>query len=535
MKVLKFYGRISGLNINTEKTKVIWIGSRKNSQETLCHEYNLSWEQNNFTILGITFSTYLSEIINLNYEKKIEEIKNLFLSWSKRMISPMGKIVVVKTLALAKLNHLILGIPNPPIEKIHAIQKQFYNFIWSNSKDKIKRKVLTQEYEYGGLKMVNLEKFMYSLKSTWLRRLLSMNDKFSHLTFTVCPALKSIYKFGTDYIKPFLNQNINPFWKDVMYSYYVLSLNSCPTNGHQTQTINIWFNPNIKVGDSSVFYKKWLAAGIVFIGDLINNEGGFYQYNEFITTFNINTNFLEFNGLLASVKRYLETSNFQLTPEKSYTPMLPLTLSFIIRDNKGCKFIYKHIMGKQEFPKSLQKWKNDLNNFQEVNFARKDFVYAHVFKFTQDPKLIWLQFRINHRILGTNYLLKKMNVSNFDYCSFCENQPETLIHLFWECHLIREFWNILKEHIQNTCNIVLENWRAYDIMFGNPSFDIVINKILLQAKNFIYYHKLIKKRPSLESFKKQVIRYYNIERYKSLLSSQHNYENQWRKYQSLIR
>ena len=32
MKVLKFYGSISGLHINVDKTKVIWFGSRKNSE-----------------------------------------------------------------------------------------------------------------------------------------------------------------------------------------------------------------------------------------------------------------------------------------------------------------------------------------------------------------------------------------------------------------------------------------------------------------------------------------------------------------------
>ena len=53
LSVLKFYGRISGLNINTEKTKVIWFGSRKNSQLVLCPEFNLSWENANFTVLGI--------------------------------------------------------------------------------------------------------------------------------------------------------------------------------------------------------------------------------------------------------------------------------------------------------------------------------------------------------------------------------------------------------------------------------------------------------------------------------------------------
>lgn len=84
-----------------EKTKVIWFGSQKNSHTILCPEYNLSWNDKYFTVLGVKFTTDLSEIINLNYDIKIEEIKKLFASWSKRMLSPIGRLVVIKSLALA--------------------------------------------------------------------------------------------------------------------------------------------------------------------------------------------------------------------------------------------------------------------------------------------------------------------------------------------------------------------------------------------------------------------------------------------------
>ena len=72
--VLTFYGKISGLKVNTEKTQVVCFGSRKNSKTELCPEYNLSWESTIFTILGITFCSNLSKSIYLNYDSMIEEI-----------------------------------------------------------------------------------------------------------------------------------------------------------------------------------------------------------------------------------------------------------------------------------------------------------------------------------------------------------------------------------------------------------------------------------------------------------------------------
>ena len=110
----------------------------------------------------------------------------------------------------------------------------FYKFLWNNANDKIKRTVVIQDYEFGGLKMIDIKTFMHSLKCTWLRRLSNMNNKFSHMVESTCPTLKSIYKYSSDYIKMQLHQDLNPFWRDVLYSYLNLSLNINPTNGQQS-------------------------------------------------------------------------------------------------------------------------------------------------------------------------------------------------------------------------------------------------------------------------------------------------------------
>jgi hypothetical protein len=60
-------------------------------------------------------------------------------------------------------------------------------------------------------------------------------------------------------------------------------------------------------------------------------------------------------------------------------------------------------------------------------------IYSLPLKVTKDPKLLWLQYRITHRILGTNVLLKNINIRNNDNCSLCNSNPETINHLFWEC------------------------------------------------------------------------------------------------------
>ena len=36
---------MSGLKINVDKTRALWIGSLSNSEEILCDEYPLDWSQ----------------------------------------------------------------------------------------------------------------------------------------------------------------------------------------------------------------------------------------------------------------------------------------------------------------------------------------------------------------------------------------------------------------------------------------------------------------------------------------------------------
>ena len=46
-----------------------------------------------------------------------------------------------------------------------------YNFLWDGKPDKIKRETITQDYEHGGLKMTDIETFIWSLKAGWVKRL----------------------------------------------------------------------------------------------------------------------------------------------------------------------------------------------------------------------------------------------------------------------------------------------------------------------------------------------------------------------------
>ena len=62
-------------------------------------------------------------------------MKKLFLNWSKRILTPFGNIVVIKSLALSKINHLNLALPNLT-EKILKTFKICFTITYGKKKNR---------------------------------------------------------------------------------------------------------------------------------------------------------------------------------------------------------------------------------------------------------------------------------------------------------------------------------------------------------------------------------------------------------------
>lgn len=532
MNVLQFYAEASGLYINMDKTKVVWIGSEKNSNVKFCEEYNLCWESNEFVVLGVKFPKNLDDIVEVNYINKLEEMKKIFLNWSKRVLTPLGKITVIKSLALSKINHLILSLPHPSEKVLKDIQSLFYNYLWDKGPDKIKRSVVIQNYDKGGLRMVDVNNFMNSLKLTWVRRVLVSTSKYITIVKEIYPYIYESFKFGSAFFDIRRFQIDNKFWKDVIYSMRLFSESIQPVNWYEALSVPVWYNRNIKVGGSPVFYKKWMENGILFVNDLVDNNGELISFEMFQNKFSIQSNFLHFEGLVSSIRNFLSNCRFQHFPNRDNNPTLPLIIKFILQNKKGCRSIYDKFISKYTPPTSLVKWNNELNLSQHFDWKK---ILGLPFKVTEDTNLQWLQIRINHRILGTNYLLSKMNLGINDQCTFCSEEKETIKHLFWDCEIVSYFWNSLKLLLVDNCGIENINFTVADIIFGNQIYDEILNRILLLGKRFIYRMKIEQKVPSFIGFKHIIAFQFKTDKYiAAKTQTQEKFEQKWNKYRPLI-
>ena len=80
----------------------------RNPDRILCSDCELNWVKDKFSLLGVTLSINLQTIVEKNFEQKLPMLPTIFNSWSKQVLTPLGKLAVIKTLIIPELNHLFI-------------------------------------------------------------------------------------------------------------------------------------------------------------------------------------------------------------------------------------------------------------------------------------------------------------------------------------------------------------------------------------------------------------------------------------------
>ena len=88
-----------------------------------------------------------------------------------RDLSPMGKVTIIKSLALSKLSHVVQVTPHLEDGTLKALIDTSFKFLWSGKPDRIKRKIVQLPVSEGGLNMPDIPAFWNSLKCSWIRQL----------------------------------------------------------------------------------------------------------------------------------------------------------------------------------------------------------------------------------------------------------------------------------------------------------------------------------------------------------------------------
>ena len=207
---------------------------------------------------------FIFHIINLeqdkNFYEHIVKIENILKLWRMRQLTLEGRIKVFKSLAVSKVIHLLLitKLHNNTVDLLHKIQK---NFIWQGKKTKIKRSTLSNGYDKGGIKNVDLRDKITSMQCSWVKRL--FEDDFHNLKviplLLISKHLGKSFKFHNNIdISNEILPKFPSFYQDVFIKWINNFTSKSILLSMFLSNVN-WFNSNIKVDSKPVHFSFFLT------------------------------------------------------------------------------------------------------------------------------------------------------------------------------------------------------------------------------------------------------------------------------------
>ena len=519
LNTLELFGSLSGLLMNSDETKLIWVGKKRYSKDKFDLKQNFAWGDTEFTLLGLKFSIDLDNIIDLNYETALNNIQKLFNAWKRHNLTPFGKIAVIKTFAISQLNHLFITLPTPNKKLLKDIESHLFNFIWDGKLDKISRKKITHTYSKGGMNMVDINNFITALKTTWIRRMYLNNDApWVHLATHYIRSVSKLFYHGAQYAHKISKFTTKKFWSDVLTAWGNI-LQQMPTRQFLPENEPLWYNPNMSKVE--LYLPNWSRQGILSLSDIVFSNGDFLSQTQISKAFNVRTNYLEYHRVVSCAKIYLNKNKSE-KKIVNFKPTLPNHISLILKSKTGSKDFYEVLRDSQNVIIANSFWTEKLQMETDAKIWQK--IYNVCFKTTQDNSLRWLQYKILNNILGTKAYRFKMKLSDDPFCSFSNLFNETSIHLFATCQKVCYFWQSLQNLILRETGFTLDI-DVKSILFGylpNNKVHTPLNIIYIVAKKYIFQTSRKQKNLQIKNFQEQLYQVFTEEEYIAKLELKHD-------------
>ena len=486
---MEIFSSFSGLHTNVSKTKCMPIGC----SERIVNSLGVSYVEE-IKILGITFNGKNQEVTDRNIAAILPRVEKEIVQWKRRNLSIIGKITVIKSLLMSKLVHILMALPNPSRRMVKQIESIWYKFLWKGRKDLVKRTKVVQGYNHDGMKMIDLWSFIKSMKVSWIKRLHWSNHGWARLIQTELPNLEFIEMYGYKKAKEEIKHIPNQFWADVTQAWGEF-IELYEVSSEEMLSDWIWYSNYTKFACEKV--RKWDSEGLRFIHDLINLTSGTLLTREQLhQRYGVRMTFLCYQSLIRSLPSDIRnlTNSIQLS-----SPVIPYKIALLARSSNLSRIAY------QSFIKSLRsKYKDSQATWSRKWIRDIDLAYvgsiADIRIATKNTYLQSFHFRLVSRILTTNRFLHLIGLSDNSNCTFCLNDCETLVHLFWTCPRVQGFIRSLEIKLQSMLDLTVvfdEKMWFLPTLEKNSQIEVLLITI---AKVAIYKARSKDQQPSVDHF-----------------------------------
>uniref|UniRef100_A0A3B5R4M7 Reverse transcriptase domain-containing protein n=1 Tax=Xiphophorus maculatus TaxID=8083 RepID=A0A3B5R4M7_XIPMA len=504
INIVEKFSRASGLYLNIDKCELLAL---KNCNKPSI--YNIPVKES-VTYLGIMINKDQDSRNALNFNPIVENVQKKLNSWLQRDLSIQGRILLTKAEGISRLTYPALSL-SVNKQTIDIIDKMLYRFVWKNRIHYIRKSILMNSFELGGLNCLDFSTLNNTFKINWIKQFLknptSIWNFIPNYLFSKLGGLKFIllcnYKIEKLPIK------LSNFHKQMLLSWSLIYKHNFSPHRYY-----IWNNGDILYKHKSLFLENWFEHGIILVQQLFRPDGVLMSYSELLERFGLpippKEYALVFDAIPSGVMMLLKSSATSvLTPpglDAAVTNVGQICFSTRKRkNNRDVRALFqKDIVS---VPNVISYWNNFAPN---LNWKK---IWCLPSKYLIINKIKEVSFKIIHRFYPCKFFLQRYKKDIDTNCSFCQLYVEDLCHLFWSCYFSCIFWQDICTFISQR---ILDNFSLtyINMLFGFFSYPTnktkhfyIINLILLVAKYHIHKSKFSNQKPRFSAFKVEFKQY----------------------------
>ncbi|MEM6737394.1 MAG: reverse transcriptase domain-containing protein [Bacteroidota bacterium] len=469
------FSRFSGLSLNNSKTNLMTLG-QNSTMDTKRFGFNYVTE---IKILGIFFSKNTCASKNKkNWEGRIEKLKRTLASWGKRDLSIIGKITILKAYGISQFVYVLqsLFLPEDIIKEITRI---CFNYIWkkktTNKKafEKVKRTIMCNDHEEGGLKMIDFYALQKSFVLNWVKKLYESNE--SRCTIASLSFFKPLKKSEVvnwacqkENMKG-LELISNHFWKEALKCWADFNWNINKNENEILTSHTLFNNGNIVYKGKPLFIREFIRRNIINVGDICIRE--------------------KLMDLLDFKRVYGSYNGVELDFSAVFNALKGKNIIFSVGP-------YRHDFWKKVERKEIYKKVRNVGQIEYVQkfWERKQFQFNRnnwqiPFDSTKEVRLRLLQWKILHNIYPTRILLHKMKIADSQKCPHC-NVVDFSEHFFFYCQKVTKMWMEVEKIIKTEIGFSL-SLTEQDVMLGVNQSTKQMNNSIKWVNHVILVGKMV--------------------------------------------
>jgi exonuclease III len=494
-KVFNEYEKLtkaSGLELNADKTEILNLNKNSDRHNQL---FNIKYmgkfyelhTTTNLKICGLNYSTDLKLEYKENITNKIEKLEGNLKKWMVRNLSLEGKILIVKTFGLSQM---IYNLQCYQILKsdLIRIERLIFKFLWSKKWkeqrpiERIKRSILKNNVESGGLNAPDIECLDRSLKLKQFLRSNTSNHPIKHF--------QAILLENNKYKKVLNQEYCRLVEEDPIINSSQTSINKLTDHdrerdyggmeGALISKIAIDLASSIKIEEylkrkNQVFiycnYYPLKSQSILSLHDILfeketsHNSLNNIKINNTLSVFNKN--------ILQLAEQFNE----------DYNTDDPDEIFFL---NEKLVFRNAYSLSVKDLQRLL---KISLKKIETLNIAERnkltdvEFEMSNIVRFRNQCKDAKSR-NVFYRLINNDFFFAermfKYGMTTTPNCSRC-NEVETSNHLLFDCRFSKKMWSIYNEIIKNDFKSTFAITKKEDIF--NFDTGMIENRLKIKLIN----------------------------------------------------